>query len=686
MHMAHFACVTVSVMFRDGKKGRGEKESFLLIVCPKPFFRRSFSRWSIPQCTLLSIAQAEDGMLDAVGGKLGEEGINDAAAETRRAGKVRVARALFDGDAAKAAAAVASSKDAQNNAEEDVVLTPPDMVGEASLLDTSTASLVSLESETVDGATVLKVGSNPAIYVRGNSKMPPTAAFEEHKLFVGHIPREFQEADLAQVLEEFGPLAFVSVLRLGGRSRCCGFATYVNVEDRAKAIDALHLKRTLDNMKMPMQLTDANKVTEKTAKGKAKAGRAKRAPKRAELPCQRAVSPGLQPLPAKLTLAAGAGTLATSSGKTKQKQAPKHPPNKSSHYNLYVTMLSPNTTKEDLEMMFTRHGPIVDVSIQNDSCQRRCGLVSFSRQANAAAAVAALDRTVKFPECQTSMVVYFASPHEEKLFKASGNRRPERAKSTESGRGSPTGSGHGSRRSSQVSNGSSGTERRRNGSSSSVGSSKGGEQGRPRRSGSNSSSGSREDGNNHTNRSRSRSSSSNGSGGGGGGGRSNQQRHTRDALDHLAPSPFPASPMMVSYHPFSYKQNRAPPSPAPDVFGVPTVSIPMHRSMSPATYMYHTQPPPMSPQPPMVDAWYGGFQEQPIQGPGGFNINGMMSPQIDYSYQYVPEMVHEVPAPLTPAQDAPQAEFPQTDPEALIENSQPAEEFVGPPSTNPSEI
>ena len=99
----------------------------------------------------------------------------------------------------------------------------------------------------------------------------------------------------------------------------------------------------------------------------------------------------------------------------------------------------------------------------------------------------------------------------------------------------------------------------------------------------------------------------------------------------------------------------------------------------------------MSPQPPMVESWFGGYQET---GPGPYNMNGMMSPQVDYSYQYVPEMVHEIPAPTTPAgaqavpatiptvAAVPPAELAKADLGALVENSQQAEQFFGPPTAS----
>ena len=139
------------------------------------------------------------------------------------------------------------------------------------------------DSDRVGGATDLNTGSAPAVYTRGTSKEPPAAPYTEHKLFVGQIPKDWEEAELQQVLEEFGPLAFVSILRYRtkkekqrdsrGRSMGCGFVTYVNLEDQQKAIEGLHLKRTLDRMDAPMVLTGARPPA-KTATGNASARQA----------------------------------------------------------------------------------------------------------------------------------------------------------------------------------------------------------------------------------------------------------------------------------------------------------------------------------------------------------------------------------------------------------------------------
>lgn len=132
------------------------------------------------------------------------------------------------------------------------------------------------DSHRVGEATDLNAGSAPAVYTRGTSKEPPAAPYAEHKLFVAQIPKDWEEAELQQVLEEFGPLAFVSILRCRtkkekqrssrGRSMGCGFVTYVNLEDQQKAIEGLHLKRTLDRMDAPMVLTISHRNIQKEKK------------------------------------------------------------------------------------------------------------------------------------------------------------------------------------------------------------------------------------------------------------------------------------------------------------------------------------------------------------------------------------------------------------------------------------
>ena len=88
------------------------------------------------------------------------------------------------------------------------------------------------------------------------------------KLFIGHIPRHFSEVDVRPMLEEFGELAELAILRdkLTQASRCmpprrpisipyaipgCGFVSYKHKTNALAAIAALHETRTLPGAPNP---------------------------------------------------------------------------------------------------------------------------------------------------------------------------------------------------------------------------------------------------------------------------------------------------------------------------------------------------------------------------------------------------------------------------------------------------
>lgn len=67
------------------------------------------------------------------------------------------------------------------------------------------------------------------------------------KLFVGQVPRSMDEQDLRPVLEAFGPLEDIVIIRdkLTGAHRGCAFASFFSRDAADKAITELHNKVTL---------------------------------------------------------------------------------------------------------------------------------------------------------------------------------------------------------------------------------------------------------------------------------------------------------------------------------------------------------------------------------------------------------------------------------------------------------
>ncbi|KER27807.1 hypothetical protein T265_05228 [Opisthorchis viverrini] len=71
--------------------------------------------------------------------------------------------------------------------------------------------------------------------------------YRHTKLFIGQIPRSMQEDDVRLVLEPFGPIYDLLILRdkLTGMHKGCAFVTFCDKESAARCQDALHGKQTL---------------------------------------------------------------------------------------------------------------------------------------------------------------------------------------------------------------------------------------------------------------------------------------------------------------------------------------------------------------------------------------------------------------------------------------------------------
>ncbi|TDH73696.1 hypothetical protein CCR75_002611 [Bremia lactucae] len=79
------------------------------------------------------------------------------------------------------------------------------------------------------------------------------------KLFVGQVPRTMEEEDLRPVLEVFGPLEDLVIIRdkITGAHRGCAFASYFTRAAAEKAVQELHNKVTLPQSINPLQVRPA---------------------------------------------------------------------------------------------------------------------------------------------------------------------------------------------------------------------------------------------------------------------------------------------------------------------------------------------------------------------------------------------------------------------------------------------
>ncbi|GIY40126.1 hypothetical protein CDAR_307292 [Caerostris darwini] len=80
------------------------------------------------------------------------------------------------------------------------------------------------------------------------------------KMFVGQIPRNWDEAELRKLFDEFGPVHQINVLRdkMTGQSRGCCFVTFYCRKSAVEAQSALHNIKTLPGMHHPIQMKPAD--------------------------------------------------------------------------------------------------------------------------------------------------------------------------------------------------------------------------------------------------------------------------------------------------------------------------------------------------------------------------------------------------------------------------------------------
>ncbi|KAL3665248.1 hypothetical protein V7S43_009876 [Phytophthora oleae] len=98
---------------------------------------------------------------------------------------------------------------------------------------------------------------------QSDPSVPGPDAYAEHdgpvKLFVGQVPRTMEEDDLRPVLEVFGPLEDLVIIRdkITGAHRGCAFASYFTRDAAEKAVQELHNKVTLPQSINPLQVRPA---------------------------------------------------------------------------------------------------------------------------------------------------------------------------------------------------------------------------------------------------------------------------------------------------------------------------------------------------------------------------------------------------------------------------------------------
>ncbi|XP_017858252.1 PREDICTED: CUGBP Elav-like family member 2 [Drosophila arizonae] len=151
----------------------------------------------------------------------------------------------------------------------------------STLLNSSINSRTSLAEQSASGTTncdsngaeteTQQPDSLPAIKCEATDAMETTTAGDTElakdqpdadniKMFVGQIPKTWDELKLRRLFEQFGRVHTLNVLRdkVTSISRGCCFVTYYTRKAALRAQDALHNIKTLDGMHHPIQMKPAD--------------------------------------------------------------------------------------------------------------------------------------------------------------------------------------------------------------------------------------------------------------------------------------------------------------------------------------------------------------------------------------------------------------------------------------------
>lgn len=189
----------------------------------------------------------------------------------------------------------------------------------------------------------------------GVHAMPKQDEEVSHKVFVGQIPRSWEEEDLRPMFEEFGDIHDLTILKdkFTGQHKGCAFLTFYSKDAAVKAQGCLHEQRTLPGMQNPMQVKPADSET------------------------------------------------------------------KSEDRKLFIGMISKNTTEEDLKIMFSPFGTIEEVTVLKNSngTSKGCAFLKFGTRLQAQNAVIKMHNSTTMEGCSSPVVVKQADTEKDKAQK-----------------------------------------------------------------------------------------------------------------------------------------------------------------------------------------------------------------------------------------------------------------------------
>eukprot|EP00731_Ephydatia_muelleri_P016980 Em0010g78a len=172
------------------------------------------------------------------------------------------------------------------------------------------------------------------------------------KLFVGQVPKSFDEKDLRPFLEAYGPIYELTVLRdrLSGAHKGCAFVTYCKKPSAELAQLELHDRLVLPGMTRPLQVKPA-------------------------------------------------GTDARSELRK-----------------VFVGMLSKTCNEEDVRKMFELYGAVEEVTVlrDKDGTHRGCAFIKFATRQQAQAAINKMHGSQVMPGASSPLVVKYADTEKER--------------------------------------------------------------------------------------------------------------------------------------------------------------------------------------------------------------------------------------------------------------------------------
>jgi len=181
---------------------------------------------------------------------------------------------------------------------------------------------------------------------------PSIEDLDSIKMFIGQISKTMSEDELKTMLEEYGPVKSLNILRdhSSGQSKGCAFATFIHQKDALAAQTALHKIKTMPGVNNPIQMQPAE------------------------------------------------GFCFTQERK------------------VFVGMLSRNLTEEDITMIFAPFGTIEDCVVLKDGegNSKGCAFISFETRECALNAIKSMHHSQTMKGCKSPLVVKFADSQKDK--------------------------------------------------------------------------------------------------------------------------------------------------------------------------------------------------------------------------------------------------------------------------------